>query len=243
MGQCGRKRKAVPFGGHTGDLWKRQSQAFGPPTFRDPPLFHPVNFLFLPPSDYCLTTIFQKPGKPWEPRCTKGSHGFCKWVLILCDVPETRIKPDFLPWRPDNSDSVGRWFESSRAHQTGRWKRYWGRNLCVFNPSKARRLENLRAFLSLSPQSSLRQVSNLRLVLVEYVFAKPGSLKQNLGFFNTETTGWQIEAKLVPFIDCISITVFKEGLTNYRLFPIMIPASEVKPWAIQLWWLMTSRWF
>ena len=132
---------------------------------------------------------------------------------------------------------------NSRAHQTGRWKRYWGRNLCVFNPSKARRLENLRAFLSLSPQSSLRQVSNLRLVLVEYVFAKPGSLKQNLGFFNTETTGWQIEAKLVPFIDCISITVFKEGLTNYRLFPIMIPASEVKPWAIQLWWLMTSRWF
>ena len=145
--------------------------------------------------------------------------------------------------RVTDSDSVGRWFESSRAHQTGRWKRYWGRNLCVFNPSKARRLENLRAFLSLSPQSSLRQVSNLRLVLVEYVFAKPGSLKQNLGFFNTETTGWQIEAKLVPFIDCISITVFKEGLTNYRLFPIMIPASEVKPWAIQLWWLMTSRWF
>ena len=27
------------------------------------------------------------------------------------------MKLGFLPWRPDNSDSVGRWFESSRAHQ------------------------------------------------------------------------------------------------------------------------------
>ena len=63
-----------------------------------------------------MTTIFQKQEKPWEPRRTKGFHGFCKWVLILWDVPETRMKPGFLPWRPDNSDSVGRWFESSRAH-------------------------------------------------------------------------------------------------------------------------------
>ena len=63
-----------------------------------------------------MTTIFPKPEKLWDSRRTKGFHGFCKWVLILWDVPETRMKPGFLPWRPDNSDSVGRWFESSRAH-------------------------------------------------------------------------------------------------------------------------------
>ena len=82
------------------------------------PSFTQCLFSFCPPSDYCLTTILPKPGKPWEPRRTKGFHGFCKWVLILWDVPETRMKLGFLPWRPDNSDSVGRWFESSRAHQS-----------------------------------------------------------------------------------------------------------------------------
>ena len=81
------------------------------------PSFTQWLFPFCPPSDYCLTTISRKPGKPWEPRRTKGSHVFCKSVLNLCDVSETRINSGFLPWRPDNSDSVGRWFESSRAHQ------------------------------------------------------------------------------------------------------------------------------
>ena len=70
----------------------------------------PSDFIsFCSPSDYCLTTIFQKPEKPWEPRSAKGLHGFCKSVLILCDVPETRMKPGFLPWRPDNDHSVGSW--------------------------------------------------------------------------------------------------------------------------------------
>ena len=79
------------------------------------PIFGFSILLFV--SDYCLTTIFPKLEKPLEPRCAKGFHGFCKSVLILCNVPETRMKPGFSPWRPDNSDSVGRWFESSRAHQ------------------------------------------------------------------------------------------------------------------------------
>ena len=95
------------------DKAKRQ----GLPLSKICPSFTQWLFPFCPPSDYCLTTIFQKTGKPWEPRRCKGFHSFCKSVLILWDVPETRMKPGFLPWRPDNSDSVGRWFESSRAHQ------------------------------------------------------------------------------------------------------------------------------
>ena len=60
------------------------------------PSFALLLFSFCPPSDYCLTTIFQKPEKPWEPRRAKGFHGFCKWALNLWDVPETRMKPGFL---------------------------------------------------------------------------------------------------------------------------------------------------
>lgn len=58
----------------------------------------PSDFIsFCSPSDYCLTTIFQKPEKPWEPRRAKSSHVFCKSVLNLCDVSETRMKSGFLP--------------------------------------------------------------------------------------------------------------------------------------------------
>lgn len=89
----------------SGDKAKRQ----GLPLSKICPSFTQWLFPFCPPSDYCLTTIFQKPEKLWEPRRTKGSHGFCKWVLILCDVPETRMKPRFLTWRPDNDHSVGSW--------------------------------------------------------------------------------------------------------------------------------------
>ena len=95
------------------DKAKRQ----GLPLSKIRPSFTQWLFPFCPPSDYCLTTISQKPKKPWEPRRAKSSHVFCKSVLNLCDVSETRINSGFLPWRPDNSDSVGRWFESSRAHQ------------------------------------------------------------------------------------------------------------------------------
>ena len=57
----------------------------------------PSDFIsFCSPSDYCLTTIFPKPEKPREPRRTKGFRGFRKWVLILCDVPETRMETVFL---------------------------------------------------------------------------------------------------------------------------------------------------
>ena len=52
------------------------------------PIFGFSILLFVP--DYCLTTIFHKTGKAVEPRRAKGLHGFCKSVLILCDVPETR---------------------------------------------------------------------------------------------------------------------------------------------------------
>ena len=102
-------------------LWlvpsRKKAKRLGLPLSKIRPSFTQWLFSFCPPSDYCLTTIFQKPEKPWEPRRCKGFHSFCKSVLILCDVPETRSKPGFLLWWPDNSDSVGRWFESSRAHQ------------------------------------------------------------------------------------------------------------------------------
>lgn len=89
----------------SGDKAKRQ----GLPLSKICPSFTQRLFPFCPPSDYCLTTIFPKLEKSWKPRRAKGSHGFCKWVLILCNVPETRMKPGFLPWRPDNDHSVGSW--------------------------------------------------------------------------------------------------------------------------------------
>ena len=87
------------------DKAKRQ----GLPLSKIRPSFTQWLFPFCPPSDYCLTTISQKPKKPWEPRRAKSSHVFCKSVLNLCDVSETRINSGFLPWRPDNDHSVGSW--------------------------------------------------------------------------------------------------------------------------------------
>lgn len=66
-------------------------------------------FSFCPPSGYCLTPVSPKPEKLWEPRRTRDSRGFCKWVLILRDVSETRTKPGFLPLWPDNDHSVRFW--------------------------------------------------------------------------------------------------------------------------------------
>lgn len=96
----------------SGDKAKRQ----GLPLSKIRPSFTQWLFSFCPPSDYCLTTIFQKPEKPWEPRRCKGFHSFCKSVLILCDVPETRSKPGFLLWWPDNSDSVESWSPAGTVH-------------------------------------------------------------------------------------------------------------------------------
>ena len=87
------------------DKAKRQ----GLPLSEIRPSFTQRLFPFCPP----LTTVWllfsQNRKKPWEPRRTRGFHGFCKSVLILCNVPETRMKPGFLPWRPDNDHSVGSW--------------------------------------------------------------------------------------------------------------------------------------
>jgi hypothetical protein len=79
------------------DSWRAPEGAF----FYALVFLLPVNgsqsvFSFCLPADYCLTTIFPKPEKLWDSRRTKGFHGFCKWVLILWDVPETRMKPGFL---------------------------------------------------------------------------------------------------------------------------------------------------
>ena len=86
-----------------------KAKRLGLPLSKIRPSFTQWLFSFCPPSDYCLTTIFPKPEKPWEPRRCKGFHSFCKSVLILWDVPETRSKPGFLLWRPDNDHSVGSW--------------------------------------------------------------------------------------------------------------------------------------
>ena len=86
-----------------------KAKRLGLPLSKIRPSFTQWLFSFCPPSDYCLTTIFQKPEKLWDSRRTKGSHGFCKSVLNLCDVSETRSKPGFLLWRPDNDHSVGSW--------------------------------------------------------------------------------------------------------------------------------------
>ena len=94
-------------------LWlvpsRKKAKRLGLPLSKICPSFTQWLFPFCPTSDYCLTTIFPKPEKLWDSRRTKGFHGFCKWVLILCDVPETRSKPGFLLWWPDNDHSVGSW--------------------------------------------------------------------------------------------------------------------------------------
>ena len=110
------------------------------------------------PLDHHLTTPFSQPVPCivfYVPTFFYNHH---KQRRKLCTLHNFRRCIMLFACTSQFSDPEGRWFESSRAHQTGRLKRYRGQNLSVFKPSEARRLENLRAsfFRYLSAQPSLR---------------------------------------------------------------------------------------
>ena len=65
-----------------------------------------------------LTTISENTENCVEPLCRKGSTQFGQFASKLCNTNETLANQVFSILRPDNSDSEGRWFESSWAYQS-----------------------------------------------------------------------------------------------------------------------------
>ena len=63
------------------------------------------------------TTIWLLSRKTSEVLPCKASEVFLQNAEYLCDTNRTVALQGFPVWRPDNSDSEGRWFESSRAYQ------------------------------------------------------------------------------------------------------------------------------
>ena len=66
------------------------------------------------------TTIWLLPQKTSEALPCKASEVFSQDGENLCDTNKTVALQSFPVWGPDNSDSVGRWFESSRAYQVNK---------------------------------------------------------------------------------------------------------------------------
>ena len=64
-------------------------------------------------ADYNLTTT----AKTSEALSYKASEVFLQNAENLCDTNQTLAPQGFSVCRPDSSDSVGRWFEASRAYQ------------------------------------------------------------------------------------------------------------------------------
>ena len=87
-------------------------------------------------SDHYLTTILENTEKRVEPLCRKGSAYFVNLSCLLCKSTETLANTGFLILRPDNSDSKGRWFESSQAYQKPPkaycFRRFLLGNCCIF---------------------------------------------------------------------------------------------------------------
>ena len=63
------------------------------------------------------TTIWLLPQKISEVLPCKASEVFLQNAKNLCNLNQALAPQGFPAWRPDNSDSKGRWFESSRAYQ------------------------------------------------------------------------------------------------------------------------------
>ena len=63
------------------------------------------------------TTIWLLPQKTSDALQCRASEAFLQNAENLCNHDQTTAPQRFPAWRPDNSDSKGRWFESSRAYQ------------------------------------------------------------------------------------------------------------------------------